>query len=59
MSVLLTCDAPGCSATTLPVVKLNKPAPPDGWWMQCIAGNRIICACSNDHLVVAAKASPV
>lgn len=56
MSLLMVCDAPGCFSTTPPVVRLNRPAAPVGWWMQCAENDRIICACSEAHLLAAIKA---
>jgi hypothetical protein len=55
MSVLLICDVPGCPQTTPAVIKQNKPAAPDGWWMQIASGNRIVVACCDNHLTLAAK----
>lgn len=50
MSLLLTCDCPNCFASTLPVVKLNRPAAPDGWWMVCRDDGQVLVACGQDHL---------
>ncbi len=54
MSLLLCCDAPDCFRTIQPVVKLNRPAAPDGWWMTCV-GDRVLCACSEAHLNIVIK----
>ena len=55
MSIRLICDAPNCMETTLAVVKLNRPAAPDGWWMQTATKDRIVVACCEQHFNDAVK----
>lgn len=54
MSVLLSCDAPGCDHTKLAIAYQGKPTAPTGWWMQVSADGQLVVACCDKHLPVAA-----
>ena len=56
MSVLLTCDAPACTASVPAIVRAMRPAAPAGWWMQ-VRGNALLVGCCERHLVAAAEAA--
>lgn len=55
MGALLVCDAPDCFHTMPAVVIQGRPAAPKGWWMQIGKNERLIVACCDKHLELAAK----
>jgi hypothetical protein len=50
MSIVLTCDAPGCTASAVvPLLNLDGRLPmPAGWWVQSSREHTVV-ACSTAH----------